>query len=82
MKSLHVWLLLIVLTVLTWAAGRMGFHGMPLALGLLASIWIKSHFVIADFMDLRGAPLLWRGLTHGWLVLVMMFILIAYLSGA
>lgn len=81
MKSLHVWLLLIVLTVLTWAAGRADFGGVNLAIALLASIWIKGHFVIADFMDLRGAPLLWRGLTHGWLIIVMALILFAYQSG-
>lgn len=82
MRATYVWILLIVLTIITWGAGKAGLEGFVLGSGLLVSVWIKGHFVIADFMGLRGAPMLWRALTHGWLVLVMGLIFIAYMIGA
>ncbi len=76
-----VWILLIVLTLLTWWAGKAGYSGQWLVVALLASIFIKGHFVIADFMGLRGVALLWRALVHGWLVLVLGLIFLAYWIG-
>ncbi|SEB06250.1 Cytochrome C oxidase subunit IV [Thiothrix caldifontis] len=78
MKVWLVWLLLVVLTLLTWWAGQAGYHGQWLVLALLASVFIKGHFVIADFMGLRGVAVRWRMLVHGWLVLVLGLILLAY----
>ena len=76
-----IWALLIALTVATYAAGKAGLGGQVVMYALLVSIFIKGHFIIADFMGLRGAPRLWRWLVHGWLVLVMGFIALAYLMG-
>lgn len=76
-----VWALLIVLTLLTWWAGKAGYSGQWLVVALLASVFIKGHFVITDFMGLRGVALLWRALVHGWLVLVLGLILLAYRLG-
>ncbi|UJS24198.1 cytochrome C oxidase subunit IV family protein [Thiothrix winogradskyi] len=78
MKAWLVWLLLVVLTLLTWWAGQAGYRGQWLVLALLASVFIKGHFVIADFMGLRGVALRWRMLVHGWLVLVLGLIFLAY----
>ncbi|MDQ5769342.1 cytochrome C oxidase subunit IV family protein [Thiothrix subterranea] len=78
MKAWLVWLLLVVLTLLTWWAGQGGYSGQWLVLALLASVFVKGHFVIADFMGLRGVALRWRLLVHGWLVLVLGLILVAY----
>ncbi len=76
-----IWVLLIALTVATYAAGKAGLGGPVVMYALLLSIFIKGHFIIADFMGLRNAPRLWRWLVHGWLVLVMGFIALAYLMG-
>lgn len=81
MKAWLVWLLLVVLTLLTWWAGQAGYHGQGLVLALLASVFVKGHFVIADFMGLRGVALRWRLLVHGWLVLVIGLIFLAYWIG-
>lgn len=81
MRLWLVWILLLVLTLLTWWAGKAGYSGQWLALALLGSVFIKGHFVIADFMALRGAALLWRALVHGWLVLVVCMIFLAYQTG-
>lgn len=78
MKAWLVWLLLVVLTLLTWWAGQAGYRGQGLVLALLASVLVKGHFVIADFMGLRGVALRWRLLVHGWLVLVLGLIWVAY----
>ena len=50
-------------------------------LALLASVFVKGHFVIADFMGLRGVALRWRLLVHGWLVLFIGLIFLAYWIG-
>ncbi|RTZ58272.1 MAG: hypothetical protein DSZ32_07345 [Gammaproteobacteria bacterium] len=76
-----VWLLLLALTAATYAAGKAGLGGPLVMYALLLSIFIKGHFIIADFMGLRGAPRMWRWLVHGWLVLVMGAIALAYLMG-
>jgi cytochrome c oxidase subunit IV len=67
MKVYVVWLLLVGLTLLTWWAGQAGY-----------SVFVKGHFIIADFMALREVGLLWRILVHGWLVLVLCLIYLAY----
>ncbi|QLQ32013.1 MAG: cytochrome C oxidase subunit IV family protein [Candidatus Thiothrix singaporensis] len=81
MRVYFVWLLLVILTLLTWWAGKAGFNGEWLVVALLASIFIKGHFVITDFMALRNVALLWRALVHGWLILVSSLIFLAYWAG-
>lgn len=81
MRVYFVWLLLAILTLLTWWAGKAGFNGEWLVVALLASIFIKGHFVITDFMALRNVALLWRVLVHGWLILVSSLIFLAYWAG-
>lgn len=78
MKVYVVWLLLVGLTLLTWWAGQAGYSGRWLVVALLASVFVKGHFIIADFMALREVGLLWRILVHGWLVLVLCLIYLAY----
>jgi hypothetical protein len=76
-----VWLLLIVLTLLTWWIGYSGFSQQWVVPALLGSVFIKGHFLIADFMALRKVALLWRLLMHGWLLSVLGLIFIAYQIG-
>ncbi|WP_276659377.1 cytochrome C oxidase subunit IV family protein [Thauera aminoaromatica] len=44
------------------------------------SFW-KGAVVILDFMALRHAPLLWRAITMGWIIVVWALIAIAYIKG-
>ena len=81
MRVYGVWLLLVVLTLLTWWSGQAGYHGQGVVAALLASVFIKGHFIIAEFMGLRGVALRWRVLVHGWLVLVLGLIFLAYRIG-
>lgn len=77
-KAIGIWGLLVALTLAAWAAAELGYSGRWLALALFASVFIKGHLVIADFMALRRAPRLWRSLLHGWLLIVSALILLAY----
>ncbi len=77
-RSLAVWLLLVFLTLLTYAVGKAQWQGVPIAGLLLASVFIKGHFIIADFMGLRSVARRWRYLVHGWLLLVTSMIGLAY----
>lgn len=80
-RATVLWATLIVATLLTWGMGASGATGKS-AIALLAviSFW-KGAVIILDFMALRHAPLLWRALTLGWMVLVWAVIAIAYIKG-
>jgi hypothetical protein len=46
---------------------------------LLAFAGIKGRRIVLDFLDLRSAPALWRGLVSAWIVIVLLF---AWLASA
>jgi hypothetical protein len=46
---------------------------------LLAFAAIKGRRIALDFMDLRAAPALWRGLVSAWILVVVLF---AWLASA
>jgi cytochrome c oxidase subunit IV len=74
-----VWGILIILTIMTYAFGKLGLNGTGIVAVLLLSIIIKGSMIIRDFMDLRGVSLLWRIIMYGWLWLISFLIGIAYL---
>ena len=80
-RATLVWILLIVLTLATYAVGKIGLGGLNIAGLLLLSVFIKGHFVIADFMGLRNVKRHWRFLAHGWLIFVAAMIGLAYKMG-
>jgi hypothetical protein len=77
----HIWGLLLLATAVTWWLGESGQVGAGSVLPVLmifAMALLKGWYVIQDFMELRHAPVLWRRLLQGWLVLVIALILLAY----
>ena len=74
----RAWLILILATLLTWYLGEVGAAGTLSIVAMLVIAFVKGRLVILDFMELRGAPLIWRALLEGWLVLVSSLILLAY----
>ena len=46
---------------------------------LLVLAAIKGRRIALDFMDLRAAPVLWRGLVSAWILIVVLF---AWLASA
>ncbi len=83
MKSYYnvhtIWLAMLVLTLSTYAMGKMGFSGLGVVLILLATAVIKGFFIIHDFMELKGVSLLWRVIMYGWLWVTTIAIAITYL---
>ena len=79
LNSAHrAWLVLLIATGITWWLGDVGAAGTGAILAMLAIAFIKGRLVILEFMELRGAPLMWRLLLEGWLILVSGLILLAY----
>lgn len=74
-----IWLALVALTLLTYGFGKAGLSGTEVMLAILAAAFLKGHWIIEDFMELRGAAFLWRAIAHFWLLLVSAMILLAYL---
>ncbi|MDX9885229.1 cytochrome C oxidase subunit IV family protein [Thauera sp.] len=79
--STILWATLILATILTWSIGALGETGRwGVAALAVISFW-KGAVIILDFMALRHAPLLWRAITMGWMILVWAVIAIAYIKG-
>lgn len=79
LNSAHrAWLVLVIATGITWWLGDVGAAGTGAILAMLAIVFVKGRVVILDFMELRDAPLMWRLLLEGWLILVGGLILLAY----
>ena len=79
--STILWATLILATILTWSIGALGATGRwGVAALAVISFW-KGAVIILDFMALRHAPLLWRAITMGWMILVWAVIAIAYIKG-
>ncbi len=74
----RAWLVLLVATSITWYLGEVGAAGTLAIVAMLAIAFVKGRLVILDFMELRDAPLMWRLLLEGWLILVSGLILLAY----
>lgn len=74
----RAWLVLIIATGVTWYLGEVGAAGTAAIVAMLVIAFIKGRLVILDFMELRGAPRLWRTLLEGWLIVVGSLILLAY----
>jgi hypothetical protein len=74
----RAWLVLLIATGITWYLGEIGAAGTVPIVAMLVIAFIKGRLVILDFMELRAAPLMWRVLLEGWLILVSSLILLAY----
>lgn len=74
-----VWLLLLTLTVATYAAAQLGLQGKGLILGVLALAIIKGQLVVDHFMGLRRVGSFWRPLLGSYLFVVGTLIATAFL---
>ncbi len=66
----RTWLLLVGATVTVLWMREDGLAGLTIGTATLAIAYAKARLVILDFMELRHAPLLWRCLLEGWLLLI------------
>lgn len=79
--STKVWLILSLLTLVTFVIGENGLAGCGIMLTLLTIAFIKGQLVANYFMGLRHAGWLWRGIILGYFLVVGGMIAIAYLIG-
>lgn len=77
-KATLIWLLLVLLTLVTYGLGKAGYSGTFIISIVLASVLIKGRYIITDFMELRGTEKKWRWLVQGWLLLIVALIATAY----
>jgi len=70
---------MLLLTVSTYAVGKLGYGGTTAVLLLLLTAVIKGIFIIRDFMELKGVSLLWRIIMYGWLWTVCIVIAVSYI---
>jgi hypothetical protein len=55
--------------------------GLGVGASTLAIAWFKGRLVVLDFMELRHAPVVWRTLIEGWLVLIVGCLFAGYYIG-
>jgi len=77
-RALRVWLALVVLTLVTYTAGRTGLGGRLVITGLLLSVFIKGQMIADVFMGLNGVRSPWRWMVTGWLLVVVTLIGVAF----
>ena len=77
-KNTIIWLTLILLTLVFWILGSTEIDkkfSIPI---LLLSIFIKSYFIISDYMNLRYVAWHWKVLVHGWLIFLLIVLFFLY----
>ena len=74
-----IYLLLCVLTLVTWALGSAGVGGLWVALLVLALALIKGQLVGDWFMGLRRVRGFWRWVVSAWLLLIGLTVPIAFI---
>ncbi|GAA4808904.1 hypothetical protein GCM10011365_17020 [Marinicella pacifica] len=74
-----VWLMLVLLTLITYCLSFIDTNGTAIMLVLMTVAFVKGVMIIRDYMGLKGVSLLWKIIMYGWLTVVCLVILVAYL---
>ena len=74
----RAWLLLVIATLASAWLRADGFVGHTAGALTIAIAALKARWIVLDFMEMRGAPPIWRAVTEGWVVAVSTIILIVY----
>lgn len=78
-RSTYVWLVLVAVTVVSWAVGAEHGVGSSVAVVVLALALVKVRFVGLDFMELRHAPLVLRAVFEAYCIILWMVLAGMYL---
>lgn len=76
--STIIWMLLVALTLTTYAMGERGMAGSGAMLGLLLIALVKGQMVANYFMGLRHVALGWRAVMLAYFLIVGGLIAMAY----
>lgn len=77
-----VYIVLMVLTVITWLVGKAGLAGLEISLFVLAFALIKGLLIGDYYMGLRGIRGIWRWVIIIWLVMPGSLITWAFVSAS
>ncbi|MDB5987866.1 MAG: hypothetical protein JWR16_2919 [Nevskia sp.] len=77
----RTWLLLVIATGATFWLRVDSDIGLAAAAGTIAIAYIKGRLIVLDFMELRHAPRIWKGIFETWLFVVSAIILAVYRFG-
>jgi caa(3)-type oxidase subunit IV len=69
-RSTYVWLALVVVTIVSYTVGAEHGVGSTVAVIVLALALVKVRFVGLDFMELRTAPQMLRGVFEAYCVIL------------
>ncbi len=81
-RATVVFALLVALTVVTWAIGRLGLSGLPVSLAVLVVALFKGHLIGDWFMGLRRCSGIWRWVIVIWLLVPGALITTAFVMSA
>lgn len=74
-----VWLMLVLLTLITYGLSYIDANGTAIMLVLIVVAFAKGVMIIRDYMGLKGVSLLWKVIMYGWLSVVCLAVVVAYL---
>jgi len=67
------WIVLIGLALMTLLVPPLLARPLFASALVLALAAIKGRRIALDFLDLRAAPALWRGLVGAWIIIIVLF---------
>jgi hypothetical protein len=83
-RTTAIWLILILASFLTWWLGtndsRDQLSDRVMIAAVVVIAFLKAYLVGMEFMELRGAPAVLRGLLTGWVGLLAVAVTTLYLA--
>jgi hypothetical protein len=83
-RTTAIWLILIMASFLTWWLGTNDSRGQLSDRVMIAAVVViallKAYLVGMEFMEVRGAPAVLRGLLTGWVGLLAVAVTTLYLA--
>ena len=82
-RTTAIWLILILASFLTWWLGTNDYRDQLSDRVMIAAVvviaFLKAYLVGMEFMEVRGAPAVLRGLLTGWVGLLAVAVTTLYL---
>jgi hypothetical protein len=83
-RTTAIWLILILASFLTWWLGTNDSRDELIERAMIAAVvviaFLKAYLVGMEFMEVRGAPAVLRGLLTGWVGLLAVAVTTLYLA--
>jgi Prokaryotic Cytochrome C oxidase subunit IV len=83
-RTTAIWLILILASFLTWWLGTNDSRDQLIERAMIAAVvviaFLKAYLVGMEFMEVRGAPAVLRGLLTGWVGLLAVAVTTLYLA--